>query len=439
MLRHQRCNLWAKPGMGKTLLAYSVLQALDPLGLESRPSLVLAPLRVARDTWPDEAQRWAHLSDLTVEAVTGDPEQRRAALRRDAQVYTCNYENLPWLVEQCGDRWPFGTVVADESTKIKSFRMTQGGKRAHALAKVAWTDVNRWINLTGTPCPNGVKDLWGQNWFIDQGMRLGRTFTAFQERWFSIGYDRVLKPMPHALDQVKALLADVTMTLDPKDWFDLKDPIVTQIKVKLPPAAQKIYKRMEKDMFTELSCMTEVEVFNAAAKTNKCLQLANGGIFVDGKWKRVHDEKHQALESLVDELGEQVIVSYEFVPDAESIIEYLGPKRAALISKPEGMRRFLAGDVQVGLAHPASLGHGVDGLQAICNRLIRFGDGWNLENRLQILERIGPMRQFQADLDRSVFIYDLIAEDTIDEDVLLRHETKAEVMSIMMNAMKVRK
>jgi len=436
MLRHQRCNFWAPPGFGKTSMAYTAIDSLAVLDLEYRPKLVLAPLRVARDTWPDEALKWQHLKNMRVSAICGTPKQRLEALRRPAEVYTCNYENLPWLVEQEGSKWRFGTVVADEAVKLKGFRLRQGGKRAHALGQVAWTHVNRWLNLTGYPAPNGLIDLWGQMWFIDRGARLGNSFSAFTNRWFRTGYNGFgLFPLPHAQNEIQELIKDVTLTLDPKDWFDLKDPIVTEVKVKLPPAARKIYKEFEKTMFAELACGTELEVFNAAALTQKCSQIANGFAYINGGWKVIHDEKLDALESLVDEIGTQVLVAYSFVSDIERITARLG-KRCALISKPGGMKAFKAGDAQVGLAFDGSLGHGVDGLQTFTNRLIRFGHTWNLDNRLQMLERIGPVRQFQAGLDRSVLIYDIVAEETVDESMIERHTTKADIQTILTKAMK---
>lgn len=436
-LRHQRCNIWAPPGFGKTSMTYTAIDALPELGLESRPSLVLAPLRVARDTWPDEALKWHHLASMSVSAICGTPKERREALAREAQVYTCNYENIPWLIETLGDKWPFGTVIADESVKLKNFRLRQGGQRAQALSKVAWTKVNRWINLTGYPAPNGLTDLWGQMWFIDQGARLGRTYSAFTGRWFQKGYNGWgLMALPHSQREIEGLIKDVTFALDPKDWFDIKDPMITQVPVRLPLPARRLYKEFERHMYAELACGTKLEVFNAAALTNKCLQLANGAAYTDGKnWKPVHDEKLDALESLIDQIDGQVLVAYAFKSDRARILQRF-PKRFAWISTPEGMAAFKGGHVQGGLAHPGSLGHGVDGLQHLTNYLIRFGRDWNLDNQLQMLERIGPVRQSQAGKDTQVFVYDIVAGDTVDEQVIERHTTKADVQAILMKAMK---
>ena len=417
-------------------MAYTALDAMHLVGMDSRPTLVLAPLRVARDTWPDEAMKWKHLRDITVSDIVGSAKERREGLKREAMVYTTNYESIPWLIEQCGDKWPFGAVIADESTRIKSFRLRQGGKRAKALSKVAWGGVNRWMNLTGTPAPNGLQDLWGQNWFIDQGQRLGRTYSGFSQRWFHTDHTGFgTKPFKHAQTEIQDLLRDVSLTLDPKDWFDLQAPIVTEVPVYLPLEAMQMYKQFEKTMFAELKCGAELEVFNAAAKTNKCLQIANGCIYHEDGQKGIHDEKLEALESLVEELNVPVLVAYAFVSDMERIKKKFG-KRCALISKPAGMEAFISGAAQIGLAHPASMGHGVDGLQKITNILIRFGRDWSLENQMQMAERIGPVRQMQAGFDRPVLIYDIVAKGTIDEDVIARHESKREVQDILLAAMK---
>lgn len=442
MLEHQRCALFAGMGMGKTSMVYTMLDQMYMLSLESRPTLVLGPKRVARDTWPEEVLKWKHLRDIDVVNIGGTVKQRKQALMEDAAVYTANYEQLPWLLEHLDGKFPWGVVVADESTRLKSFRLQQGGKRAAALAKVAHTQVNRWINLTGTPAPNGLIDLWGQTWFLDQGHRLGRTFGAFKDRWFyrkpSGGqFAGPLVPHKHSEAQIHAAIKDICMTLDPADWFDIEKPIVTTLKVSLPPDVRKMYKQLEKEMFVKLADDAHVEAFNAAALTNKCLQLANGAVYTDdkGKWSAVHDAKLDALESVVEEAnGMPVLVAYNFISDKERIMKKF-PK-AVLLSEKAGMAKFKAGHAPIGLAHPKSMGHGIDGLQTVTNILVRFGHDWNLEERMQMLERIGPVRQKQAGLDRPVMVYDIVADGTVDNTVIERHETKREVQDLLLEAMK---
>lgn len=274
-----RCGVWAGMGLGKTVssaTAASEIQMVD-----DAPILVLAPLRVARDTWPEEIRKWDHLSHLKVSPVIGSVKERAFALKQKADIYTTNYENLVWLTETLGENWPFKTVIADESTRLKSFRLRQGGKRAQSLGRVAHTKIQRFIELTGTPSPNGLIDLWGQAWFLDAGKRLGRTFTAFKDRWFQSSFDGFgSSPLGHAQAEIQGALRDVCLTVDAKDWFDLKEPIITNLYVDLPVRAKALYKDMEREMFMQLD-EHDIEAFNAAARTQKLLQIANGAVYLD--------------------------------------------------------------------------------------------------------------------------------------------------------------
>ena len=442
VLNLQRGAVWAGMGMGKSV---STLTALDILELtEPGPALVLAPLRVAASTWPDEAKKWAHLTNVEVSAVVGTPEERRAALKRPATIYTTNYDNLPWLVEHYGNKWPFRKVVADESTKLKSFRLQQGGKRAHALGRVAHCKVDRFIELTGTPSPNGLQDLWGQAWFLDKGVRLGRSFEAFKSRWFQsiqVGSDRHatrLDPLPFAQEQIEDRMRDLCLALNARDYFDISEPIVNVIRVELPAKARRLYKDMEREMFLALECGTEVEAFNAASKTIKCLQLANGAIYTDdtcSAFAEIHDAKLQALEDVIEEAaGMPVLVAYHFKSDLARL-QRAFPKGRALDKDPQTIRDWNAGKIPVLFAHPASAGHGLN-LQDGGNILAFFGHWWDLEQFQQIIERIGPTRQAQAGHDRPVFIHHIVAADTVDELVIARRESKREVQDLLLEAMK---
>ncbi|NLX17386.1 MAG: DEAD/DEAH box helicase [Ramlibacter sp.] len=438
-----RCGVWAGMGMGKTV---STLTALDTLALmQDGPALVLAPLRVASSTWPDEAVKWEHLRNVEVSAVVGNPDQRRTALRRPANIYTTNYESIPWLVEHFGSKWPFRTIVADESTKLKGFRLRQGGQRARALARVAHQHADRFIELTGTPSPNGLQDLWGQAWFLDKGLRLGRSFDAFKSRWFrsiQVGADRhavKLEPMPFAQEQIEDALRVLCLSLDPRDYFDISEPIVNNIRIELPARARQLYRDMEREMFLAIGD-SEVEALNAASRTTKCLQIANGAIYTDetgSAWAELHDAKLQALESVVAEAaGMPVLVAYHFRHDLDRL-QRAFPQGRQLDQDPQTIRDWNAGKIPLLFAHPASAGHGLN-LQDGGNILVFFGLNWNLEERLQIIERIGPTRQAQAGHDRPVFIHNIIAADTVDELVLARVETKREVLDLLLEAMKRR-
>lgn len=454
---HERSNVWAGMGLGKTVSTLTVLDSLYALGIETQPTLVIAPLRVAQSTWPDECRKWEHLSGLDVVPIIGDANRRAMALRQDAPIMTINYENLPWLIDWFKHNprpWPFGSVVADESTKLKSTRIsmqrsskgkefqkgTGGSVRGRALAQVAHTKVRRWVNLTGTPAPNGLKDLWGQQWFVDGGQRLGRSYTAFESRWFQSvpggqGYHQV-KPLEHAQEQIHAALQDCTISLDAADWFNIDRPITRPVYVDLPSGARRLYQDMERRMFMEIG-EHEVEALNAASRTIKCLQLANGAAYVDddGNWKDVHDEKLKALEDIVEEAaGMPVLVAYHFKSDLARLSRAF-PRGRQLDQDPQTIRDWNAGKIPVLFAHPASAGHGLN-LQDGGNIIAFFGHWWNLEEFQQIIERIGPTRQKQAGYNRPVFIYHIIARDTIDEDVMLRRESKREVQDILLDAMK---
>lgn len=434
---NRRCAVWAPMGGGKTV---STLTALERLSVveDIYPALVLAPLRVARTTWPDEVTKWAHLSGLRVSVISGTPKQRERALAKEADVYTTNYDNLGWLCNQFEEgEWPFKTVVADEFTRLKSFRLRQGGSRAAALGKVAHTAVSRFIGLTGTPAPNGVKDLWGQSWFLDKGERLGRTFSAFSERWFRKGYDGYsLVPYDHTQKEVQDRLKDICLTVK---GLDVEHPLVNPVYIDLPTLARRVYTEMENELFTVLND-EGVEAANAAVRTQKCLQLANGALYIDdeGNWEKAHDAKLDALDSIIEEAnGAPVLVAYHFKHDLQRLRDRYAKARV-LDADPDTIRQWNAGEIPILLAHPASAGHGLN-LADGGNILAFFGVNWNLEEYMQIIERIGPMRQKQAGHDRPCLVYPILARDTMDEVVMERLASKRDVQDVLLEAMKRRK
>jgi len=438
-------------GLGKTTSTLYVLDLLKLMGeIGDSPTLVVGPMRVARDTWPDEVAKWKQFETMRIMPL-GDctPKEREKRLKSKCDIFTISYELLPWLVEYYLAKWPFAQVVADESDRLKSFREKRGGvsidskkapkgKRAFQIGRVAHTLVKRWINLTGTPSPNGYKDLWGQQWFVDRGATLGRTYSAFTQRWFRQTHygSHKIELMPHSKEQIDELLKATCLTVDPKDYFDLREPIVRSIEVKLPAAAKAIYKKLENELFATLASGETVEVFNAAALANKCLQLANGAVYTEyPSWTAVHDEKIEAIRSVLAESGAQpILLSYSFKSDLARIKAAF--PRAVELKTVEGMRAFRAGDAPIGLAHPASLGHGIDGLQHVTNVVVFYGHDWNLGTRMQMIERIGPMRQLQAGFERPVYVYNIIAKGTLDEVVLEAHRSKRSAQDSLLEAMK---
>lgn len=465
MLRNLRCNVWASPGTGKTSSSIYAFDAMRMFG-EAKRGLVIAPKRVARGTWPNEIIKWREsFGHLKVVAAVGTEAQRIAALRSDADLVAVNYDVLPWLIDIMGDAWNFDTVFADESARLKGLRVSmqhgrkkdgtqgkehargQGSTRAKALAEVAHTKVRRWINLNGSPAPNGIQDLWGQLFFIDGGLRLGRSFSGFEDRFFQKigndnGYGSQIVPLKHSQKQIEDLIRDVTITIDARDWFDIKAPIESHITVDLPPKARKVYDDMERQLFAEIEAGVTVEAFNAGSKSLKCLQIANGFAFTDTEtraWSELHDEKIEALKSIEAETaGEPLFVRYCFVPDKQRILKAF-PRARFLDDDPRTEDQWNAGKIPMLVSHAASAGHGLN-LQHGGRILVDFSSDYNLDHDEQIVERLGPTRQAQSGYDRAVYRYRIVARNTLEElSVIPRLRTKASVQDSLKDAMNIRR
>lgn len=454
IVEHKRCAVWAPMGSGKSSTTLTALESLDVMSGDVYPALVLGPLRVARKVWREEVAKWAHTKGIKVNLVVGDAKERQQGLAPGAELYCMNYENVDWLVKRWGDVKPkFRTTVADESRKLKAYRARQGGSMTKALSQIAWLpQMERFIELGGTPATKGLKDLWGQLWFLDAGSRLGRTFKAFENRWFA--YKRVQDAInahkthiesvteQGADKEIHDLVKDICLSVNLSDYIDIKEPIFTRVPVTLPPDARRLYNKMERDFFIQIE-NHDIEAFNAGVKSMKLLQLSNGAAYADPdvpndedpgarKFFNVHDEKIAALQSVIEETDGPIIVAYNFKSDAIRLERTIPGSRVLKSEQDED--DFKAGRIPVLLVHPKSAGHGIDGFQHVCNTIAFFGCNWDLELRLQVIERIGPTRQMQAGLDRPVFVYDIIAEDTIDEVVLRRHESKRSVMELLLEA-----
>lgn len=446
IIKHERCALWAGMGMGKTVSTLTAISLLRALGEITGPVLVLAPLRVVKDTWPKEVQKWDHLKHLRVSCIVGKPAERRQALLEHAEIYAINFENIPWLVQQYKNlEWPYQMIVADESTKLKSYRSRQGGARAQALSKVAFKS-ERFLELTGTPAPQGLIDLWGQIWFVDKGKRLGKTFSLYKTQYFyEPRYGYGVEPMPGVQNLIQEKLQDVCLTIKAEDYFDLKEPIVHEIRLDMPEQCKDKYRELQRDMVADIQDLlaqpnlnSTIFATSAAAKTMKCLQFANGCIYEQDNpsaWHEVHDMKLKALEEVIEEAnGTPVLVAYHFKSDLARLKKHF-PKGRALDKNDSTIDEWNKGNIPILFAHPASAGHGLN-LQHGGNILCFFSIDWNLENHEQIIERVGPTRQMQSGYKRNVFIYYLIAQGTIEEQVLMRLRKKASVQEALMLAMK---
>ncbi len=434
---HARCNFWATVGAGKSSTVLMVLEQLRMLGSSYFPALVLAPKAVCDMTWPDEQKKWSTFGDLRVVNMAGAEKGRVEGMLTWGDVYLINYENIPWLVQQyAGKPWPFRIVIADESTRTKSYRTKQGGKRAAALASIA-QHTGRWINLTGTPVPNGYKDLWGQQWFVDCGKRLGTSYTAYMKRWFvEDPYTKQTELRhPSCKDEIDALMADCTLSIRAEDWMDVGKANYVDREVRLPAAAMALYRQMEKDFWIELQQLEarhEVTAVNAAALSNKLLQLASGSCIVDGGGaKFVHPAKLEALESIVEEFQEPLLVAYWYRAEIDMLKKHFPQIR--IFKDKHDETAWNEGRVPLMAVHPQSAGHGIN-LQYGGRAMVHFTHTWNAELREQVEGRINPLRQKQAGFDRAVVHYNLVAAGTLDRDVLDRVQNKLDVQAALLKA-----
>jgi hypothetical protein len=462
ILNHERGSVFASPGMGKTSATVDSFAELKLFG-EAKRMLVLAPKRVAESSWPGERVKWqTSFGHISMAAAVGSPEQRLAALRSTPDILCSNYEQIEWLIEQYGDHWPYDVICADESPRLKGLRISlqrrkhkdgtlgepfivgQGASRAKALAHIAHTKVRRWVNLTGSPATNGLVDVWGPQWFVDGGKRLGNSFTAFSQRWFRAAYGSTqeqqrLEPLPYADEQIQRLLAQTSITVDARDWFDIDEPIERHIMIDLPPRARKQYDEMQKDLFTYVN-EHPLEAFGAGVKSLKCLQIASGSVIHDdkGSWTPVHDEKIEALRSIVEETnGEPLLVAYQYIADRERILKAFPFAKSLEKNSDATIREFQAGKLRMLVVHPASAGHGLD-LQHNCHTMVDYSSGYNLEFDEQVIERIGPTRQAQIGKKIAVFRYRIVARNTLEQTAVIpRLKSKASVQDALKAAMKI--
>lgn len=409
--------LWGM-GTGKTVTTLTAIDLILYDLLEDGPVLVIAPKRVAENTWSKETAKWEHLKHLRISKIMGTQMERLTALSLPADIYVINRENVVWLVETLGNRWKFPIVVIDE---LSSFKSAQA-KRWKALRRVRGR-IHRIIGLTGTPRPNGLEDLFPEIYLLDQGERLGRTLGAFRARYLipekmsgHIVYS--YRPKEGAEDEVYTKLSDICMSIRKDDVLSLPGQIYEDVELDAPPDILKKYKQFEKDKVMEcLDAEGEIVAGTEAALTNKLLQFANGAIYdLDGQVHRIHDIKLDALEEMLEEAGgEPVLVLYAYKHDADRIRERI---KCRALDKPEDMDAWNRGEIPVALAHPASIGHGLN-LQEGGHLLIWFGLPWSLELYQQANERLN--RPGQKNVCR---IYHLILKGTHDERVLKSLQNK---------------
>jgi hypothetical protein len=413
-------------------MVFSALDLLMLAGSNYFPALVLAPKRVADVVWTGEQEKWEEFKHIQVVKILGNQRERLQALEKPAGVYVINYENVQWLVNQFGNRpWPFKTVIADECSKLKSFRLNKGGVRAGALAKIA-KHTERWWNLTGTPTPNGLQDLWGQMWFIDYGERLGRTYTHFmQQNFIENEYTHKITMQYGAEKRIHEAVSDRMVAFRVEDWLDVLCPQVIPIAFKMPLKAREQYDAMEKDYFLSLNDK-DIEAGTAAAKSFKLLQMCSGSVYDDtGTAHHVHDAKVEALADIIEQTGDEpLIVTYWWRFDKERIIQAF-PGAVAYNGSRE-QEDFNAGRIKLLLLHEQSA-YGIS-LHRGGRDIVFYSYVWNAELRQQMIERCGPARQAQAGYKRVVRIWDISAAGTIESDVIASNEGKISVEAALKRA-----
>ena len=443
IVMNERCNVWSTMGSGKTL---ATLLAIDMLMVSEDvwPILIVAPKRVAQHVWEQEAAKWPMTQHMKMQRILGPEKSRLKAVQNyDARVFVINFENIPWLANHYKERWPFRMIVVDESSRLKGHRAYNGSKRTLALQRKAWGKTRRFVNLTGTPAPNGLIDLWGQQHFVDGGLRLGNRFSSFRFRWFDgkrVGHHpqaMVWTPKKNADPEIRAILNDVTITVDVRDYMEVGDTVENVIEVELPPKARQAYKQMENEMFTTLEAGTS-EAMSAPAATSKCHQISNGAVYLDdGSWQKLHDAKLDALDSIIEECaGEPILVVYHFRHDLERLRARF-PIGIDLGDDPNLVEQWNRRNVPLMFVHPQSAGHGLN-LAKGGHVMAFFSLDWNLEYHQQVIERIGAVRQTQAETGKVPHIHYIVAKDTIDESILQRLRDKRSVQEVLLEAMKRR-
>lgn len=398
--------------------------------------LVIAPKRVAEDTWSTEVEKWDHLKHLRISKILGTPKQRIKAVEADADIYVTNRENVEWLVNIYFGSWKWDMCVIDELSSFKSSKAI----RFRALRKVR-PYFKRIVGLTGTPAPNSLIDLWPQIYLLDGGKRLGRTITGYRQQYFTPGrsngyvvYDYVLKDGADKAIQDK--ISDICISMMAKDYLDLPDRIDNRIELNLPDPVKKQYRQFEKDLIMNLGDDEEITAANAAVLTNKLLQYANGSIYDDDKNViNIHDEKLEKLLEIIDTAnGKPVLVFYNFKHDFDKISKALTKLKIKhqTLEDSADIKKWNEGKIQVALLHPASAGHGLN-LQYGGNIIVWYGLTWSLELYQQANARLHRQGQKQT-----VVINHLIAKGTVDEDVMKALSSKEINQNALLEAVKAR-
>jgi len=435
--------LAAEPGLGKTAVVLKAMQMWrDRLGV--RKVLVVAPLTVARDTWPTERRKWEFARGLRMSLVLGSRQERERALAVDADVYVINRENIPWLYRYFGkDEWPFDALVYDEASRLKSGRLrtpkttrkdgSMGGRRLSAFAMLCRRrgHFKRVVLMSGTPAPQGLQDWWAPLFLMDGGQRLGKNREVFLRRFF-VPIPRAHKwvPVAGAHEEIMGRIRDVVFFMKEEDYLDLPPLVVTDRRVELPPRARKIYKRLARDA---ILAEKNIEAANSAVLANKLLQFSSGHVYdSDGDPVRFHSEKLRALEELLEDLGgEPLLLFWMFQSDRDAILEMFPFARCYGDSETD-YEDWNAGRIRLLLAHPASVAYGLN-MQFGGHHMCWYGPTNNLEHYLQGIKRLHRSGQ----KSKTVFVHRIVAKGTFDEVALELLDRKKSGNDAMLEAIRV--
>lgn len=432
-----RLGLFLDMGLGKTSIVLSAVKELKYNRFAVSKVLVIAPKKVAEGTWSKEKDKWDHTRCLRISRVLGSEKKRIKALYEPADVYIINRENVVWLVDFYKNDWPFDMVVIDESSSFKSHK----AKRFKALSAMA-PRIKRIVELTGTPSPNGLADLWAQLYLLDEGARLGTRYAGFRERYFDAGprHNGIVYKYSAKQGSEEAILSaisDICVSMKASDYLELPDCIMHEIPVELDPKAAKAYRELEREMVLELPD-DEVTVTSAAALSNKLLQLGNGAIYgEDHSVHEVHGCKIEAFMELIESLsasGKSALVFYNYQHDRVRLQKALAKTGLVVreLKTTQDEDDWNAGKIDILLTHPASSAYGLN-LQQGGNHVVWFGLNWNYELYTQANKRLH--RQGQTE---KVIIHHLVCEETRDEDVMAALARKDDVQQFVMESLKAR-
>ena len=437
---HPVAALLLDMGLGKTVITLTALRALMLDDLQVSKALVIAPLRVARDTWPAEVRKWDHLKDLDVSVIVGNLKARTAAVNANTLVYVVNRENIKWLVEyyeKNGRRWDFDCVIIDELSSFKNYQ----SQRFKYLRKVR-PFVRRWVGLTGTPTSNGLMDLWAEIGILDGGERLGRFIGRYREAYFkagsmnpSTGIVFQYIPRPGAEEQIYSRISDITISMKAIDYLKMPDCVSVEHPVSMDGVERKLYDQLKSDLIIPLED-GDIDAANAASLSGKLLQMANGAVYDEnGETRLIHSRKLEMLEDLVEAAnGQSVLIAYWFKHDRQRIMGHLSKAgyEPRDIRESKDIEDWNNGSIPVALIHPASAGHGLN-IQQGGHILIWFGLTWSLELYQQTNARL--WRQGQSEV---VTIHHIICKDTVDEDVMAALANKDVTQEKLIAAVKAR-